>query len=238
MALLSFNSKLSKLSLLVIIFCLVRLIKPKNEAFLAEKLDISINPKTITVSGLSSGGYMPGQFHLAHSAHIKGVAIFSAGPYFCSQGKVEKASTDCMANPENLDIAYLQGIAEQHEKLGLLDSLENLKNSKVFISIGLKDTRVLPGVSEKMLNFYEILQVTKIKTNILAESEHAYPTDNKANNPCGNLGSPFINYCGFPGALNALKFIGNPETFTKENKVLKYELDKIQEETENNEIIN
>ena len=38
----------------------------------------------ITVSGLSSGGFMASQFHLAHAEQINGAAIISAGPYDCS----------------------------------------------------------------------------------------------------------------------------------------------------------
>ena len=33
-----------------------------------------------SVSGLSSGGYMAGQFHAAHSKYVKGAAVVGAGP--------------------------------------------------------------------------------------------------------------------------------------------------------------
>src|SRR5512143_408122 len=41
-----------------------------------------------TASGISSGGYMAVQFHVAHSRLIHGAAIFAAGPYYCAQGSV------------------------------------------------------------------------------------------------------------------------------------------------------
>lgn len=39
-----------------------------------------------SVSGLSSGAYMAGQFHIAFSDVLKGAAIIAGGPYGCSQG--------------------------------------------------------------------------------------------------------------------------------------------------------
>ena len=44
-----------------------------------------------SVSGLSSGGYMAGQFHVAHSATVIGAAIFAAGPYGCAESAAAEA---------------------------------------------------------------------------------------------------------------------------------------------------
>src|SRR3954451_21625177 len=40
-----------------------------------------------TVSGLSSGGYMAIQFHIAFSETVRGAGIVAAGPYFCAEGQ-------------------------------------------------------------------------------------------------------------------------------------------------------
>jgi len=203
----------SKLKLLIFLTFITAFIICKSS--LKEELNIGLNPNTVTISGLSSGGYMAGQFHLSHSEKIKGVGIFSAGPYYCSQGEFAKVPTDCMANPENIDLNYLLQIALEHSKLNLIDNLVNLKKSKVFNFIGLKDSRVLAEVSKKVDLFYQNLNAN-VKTEILEDSEHAFPTENKQNNKCDYLGSPFINNCEYNGALNALKYIGNPDTFNEE----------------------
>jgi poly(3-hydroxybutyrate) depolymerase len=53
----------------------------------AEKLGAyNVNINTTTVSGLSSGGYMAVQLHVAFSSFIKGAGIFAGGPYHCAQG--------------------------------------------------------------------------------------------------------------------------------------------------------
>ena len=48
-----------------------------------------------SVSGISSGAYMAGQFELAHSSIVKGAAIIAGGPYGCAQS----AFADLMPGP-------------------------------------------------------------------------------------------------------------------------------------------
>lgn len=45
---------------------------------------LNVNLSGTTVSGISSGAMMAGQFHVAHSAYIKGSAIVAGGPVGCS----------------------------------------------------------------------------------------------------------------------------------------------------------
>lgn len=39
----------------------------------------SVDPKSVTVSGISSGGAMSSQFHYIYSNEVKGAGIFAAG---------------------------------------------------------------------------------------------------------------------------------------------------------------
>ena len=56
-----------------------------------------------SVSGLSSGGYMAGQFHTAHSKYVKGAAIVGAGPYACARsGIADSVSTFAIVVAANL----------------------------------------------------------------------------------------------------------------------------------------
>jgi hypothetical protein len=56
---------------------------------------------SVTVSGLSSGGYMAGQFQVAFSGSVAGAAVLAGGPYGCSRGAVSTAAYNCScpANP-------------------------------------------------------------------------------------------------------------------------------------------
>ena len=49
----------------------------------------------VTVSGLSSGGYMAGQFQVAFADSLTGAAVLAAGPYGCSRGSVYTAMQHC-----------------------------------------------------------------------------------------------------------------------------------------------
>ena len=45
----------------------------------------TLDPDTVTVSGLSSGGFFAHQFHIAYSGTVKGAGIVAGGPYACAE---------------------------------------------------------------------------------------------------------------------------------------------------------
>ena len=49
-----------------------------------------------SVSGISSGGFMSVQLHLAYSSIISGVGVFAGGPYDCARDSVNRALETCM----------------------------------------------------------------------------------------------------------------------------------------------
>src|SRR5262245_16140159 len=49
------------------------------------------DPSKTSVSGLSSGGYMAGQYHVAHSATVIGAGIVAAGPFGCAYSAVARS---------------------------------------------------------------------------------------------------------------------------------------------------
>lgn len=54
---------------------------------LAQELDCyNIDPKLVSVSGISSGGYMAGQLGVAYSGTFQtGFGVFAAGPFDCAR---------------------------------------------------------------------------------------------------------------------------------------------------------
>src|SRR6266850_4113649 len=65
-------------------------------AFAAEPLPaLGADAGNVTVSGLSSGGFMAVQLHVAHSAIVKGAGVVAGGPYYCAQGSVWTAYYNC-----------------------------------------------------------------------------------------------------------------------------------------------
>jgi hypothetical protein len=51
----------------------------------ARLLALGVKLNETSVSGLSSGAYMAGQFHVAHSSIVKGAGLVASGPYACAE---------------------------------------------------------------------------------------------------------------------------------------------------------
>jgi len=63
--------------------CLMMLAPSRTGA--ADKLRrYVVDPNAISVSGISSGGYMAQQYQIAHSKEIMGVGVIAAGPWDCA----------------------------------------------------------------------------------------------------------------------------------------------------------
>jgi poly(3-hydroxybutyrate) depolymerase len=56
---------------------------------------LNIDKAQISVSGISSGGFMAHQFHIAHSSNVMGAGIVAGGPYYCAEGSIANAITKC-----------------------------------------------------------------------------------------------------------------------------------------------
>ena len=70
------------------------------------KYNVSVS--TVSVSGISSGGYMAAQMHFAYSKTIKkGAGVVAGGPVYCSQGNVMIATGPCMADTGSRNLPYL-----------------------------------------------------------------------------------------------------------------------------------
>src|SRR5688572_24172839 len=65
---------------------------------------------SVTVSGISSGGYMAVQFHVAHSALVHGAGVIAAGPYFCAENSMRHALGRCMKGDADIPVDELVGI--------------------------------------------------------------------------------------------------------------------------------
>jgi predicted esterase len=111
------------------------------------KVNLDINETT--VSGLSSGAFMAVQLHFAYSNNIKGAAVFAGGPYYCAQGQMTGAMINCMSMPMAISVPSLISSAKSHASSGLIDSLENLKSSKVYLFSGKSDSVVKQDVQKK-----------------------------------------------------------------------------------------
>src|SRR5512145_123075 len=109
---------------LLLTLCLVTF----NSSFAADALEsYKVDPTKISVSGLSSGGFMAVQMEMAFSKTFMGAGIIAGGPYNCAEGDMMRATDRCMSNPGALPPAsHFRDLAERDASAGLIDPTSNL----------------------------------------------------------------------------------------------------------------
>ncbi|MBA4741968.1 MAG: poly(3-hydroxybutyrate) depolymerase [Azoarcus sp.] len=155
----------------------------------------------LTVSGLSSGGYMATQFQVAHSALVRGVGVFASGPYDCAEGDLERALSHCMApaganlppSPEHT-LARIRAHAEAKQ----VDPVEGLADDRVWVFSGGADRTVTRPVVDALVAFYrEHVEDEALRYVTLPAAGHAMiSVAAPGANACGSTASPFVNRCG------------------------------------------
>ena len=171
---------------------------------------LKVDASTVTVSGLSSGGYMATQLHVAWSSVFKGAGVVAAGPYYCAQGLATLATTRCLTRDTAPPVNALVATTKAWAVAGRIDPLSNLATSKVWLFAGAKDSVLVPALGADLKRFYEAFVPT---ANIVARTdvpaEHGMPTEDFGS-ACAHRGLPFINDCDVDGAGELLRHLLAP----------------------------
>lgn len=174
----------------------------------------NVSVATVSVSGLSSGGYMAAQMHVAYSKTIrKGAGIIAGGPVYCSEGSATIAVGPCTADTGSRNLPFLVSTVNTWSGNGYIDPTSNLSSSKAYLFSGTLDSVVKQPVMNDLQSMYmNYIPASSItyKNNLAAE--HAIVTD-RYGNGCTYKGDPYIDNCNFDtagailgwiyGALNA-----------------------------------
>ncbi|MFN4289820.1 MAG: PHB depolymerase family esterase [Permianibacter sp.] len=165
----------------------------------------------ITVSGLSSGGYMANQFHLAHAEQVHGVGILAGGPYDCAENNLATALARCVGKTDPaLDVMTLLSKAKQRAVAGALAPVDSWARARVWLFHGKKDVTVSRMVTDQLATFYQAIVPagqTQYVTDI--EAAHSMPTRTKGSS-CALSESPFISACQYDAAGALLNFLLGP----------------------------
>jgi poly(3-hydroxybutyrate) depolymerase len=109
------------------------------------------------VSGVSSGGYMANQLHVAHSSVFQGSGIFTAGPYECAQGDTtaNTAQFACMKTYQPRKTpAQLEQLTRDRATAGTVDPVAGLSGDKVYLYHGTNDQTVVQAVNDDLATYY------------------------------------------------------------------------------------
>ncbi len=169
---------------------------------------LTIEPGRVAVAGLSSGGTLAAQAHLALGARIDGVAVIAAPPYGCAQGQLEVALGPCMAAaPAAPDPDQLAVLARARMDAGALDPLAAFAGDRVLVLHGAADTTVAPAVGASTLAFYRALAAglpadatpPRIDGALDGAWAHLLPV-REAGGDCAVSASPWLGRCGVDAA--------------------------------------
>lgn len=168
-----------------------------------------IDSDHISVSGISSGGALTVQLHIAYSSIFKrGVGIVAAPPYFCGEGDMMTALSNCVQPSDDKKINTAAFIEKAKAWSGQsIDDVGNLADSKVYIFSGAKDATIKGAVVAENRAFYSNFTAEKnivYKNDIPAAHAMVVDTGKVA---CDAFEEPYINNCNFdlPGTM--LKWI-------------------------------
>jgi poly(3-hydroxybutyrate) depolymerase len=189
----------------------------------AERLgSYPIDPKQVSVAGISSGAFMANQLHIAHSADIMGAAMIAGGLYGCAVVAVEdngvralgsQALSDCMTLPSNLNepSAYADRIKEFAAR-GWIDPTSNLARSRIYFFTGGSDSVVASKIVETGKATYDALGVPaenvvfEDRTGPAAYAGHSWVTTGFPE-ACDANDSPYLDNCSYDQAGAELKAI-------------------------------
>jgi poly(3-hydroxybutyrate) depolymerase len=153
-----------------------------------------IRQDRIFVAGLSSGGYMAVQMHVAFSRLFKGAAIYAGGPDGCAQGSLTTALTTCEQDEPPVNLAALESITASWASQGLIDPLDNLKGQPVYLWSGTADATVRQPLVDALQSYYQNFQASVFHYDNDFDAEHGWESP-YGRLPCQELASPYVIQC-------------------------------------------
>lgn len=172
----------------------------------------NITPSSVTVAGISSGGYMATQLQVAYSKAIFGTAVMAGGTYYCAQNDEELWGTVC-ATGDGVPVSSLVSYTKKQATAGSIDPVSNLSGKPIYMFSGTLDTVNYQATMDDLYQYYQsFTSVSNITYNNYTPAEHSWVTPD-AITECSYLALPYMNNCGidpeqtfltmFYGQLNA-----------------------------------
>jgi poly(3-hydroxybutyrate) depolymerase len=170
---------------------------------------------------VSSGGYMAGQFQIAHSSIVKGVGIVAAGPFGCAESSsalafpywptavlqnARRALDACMAtNGGGPDVGKLATRARELAADGDIDPLDGVRDDRAYLYSGAKDELVEVGVVKAAAALLTELGVPAQNVALWTERPggHAFITEAEGGS-CETTAAPYIVDCDYDQAGSIL----------------------------------
>ncbi|MEM8626923.1 MAG: PHB depolymerase family esterase, partial [Pseudomonadota bacterium] len=187
---------------------------------------IGAHAAAITVSGLSAGAYMAGQFQFAHAERVRGAALIAGGPFGCAVSRLaavmpalgavwmnlSRAINTCMLHgmrafgEPNAD--RLAARARRLSEQGAIGDLAHVASDRIYLFSGTQDSIVAPGIVAAAHDFYTALGVPEAHiafVNTMAAG-HGFVT-RTFGNACETSRPPYLSDCDFDQAGAILRHL-------------------------------
>ena len=190
-------------SLLIILAALVA-----STAVASPTLELNIDHDRVTVSGISAGGQMAHQLHIAYPEVFSGAGIIAGGPFGCAEGSLATAMTRCMGSVQGeLPIARFAEEIRSAARAGKLGETSALVDDPVWVFHGVLDETVSVELSDAVVTLYgEFMPSKYIHYVNDVQVAHTFPTRGHGNE-CTSTASPFIGDCDYDAAGELLQHL-------------------------------
>jgi poly(3-hydroxybutyrate) depolymerase len=169
--------------------------------------ELRLDPASVTVSGLSSGGFFAHQFHVAFSGAVAGAAVLAGGPYGCVEtidnpfwrsSKLDRAAAAVVActhyfgsrfwglRPDPPRAEDARQLIDVAHRTGEIDDPAHLADDRVWLFRGELDEVVPEPVAGSLADLYRLLGVD-------GEALHVAPGDPERP---ANHGIPVESFAG------------------------------------------
>jgi hypothetical protein len=179
-----------------------------------------------SVSGISSGAYMAGQFQMAHGGDVVGAGIIAGGPYGCAESlfadvmpgpgsaflNMSRAINGCMLDGMRMwgvpDAQLLADRARGMAERGDIAPINTIASDRIYLFTGREDRTVVASIVRAAGEFYALLGVDRSAMKLVDEkgAGHAIVTDDSGA-ACEKSGKPYIVDCDYDQAGDLLAHI-------------------------------
>jgi hypothetical protein len=185
---------------------------------------LGVDAAQTSVSGISSGAYMAGQFHLAFSTTMVGAGVVAGGPWGCaSNGSGDtlllggfdnalRALAGCMkvtgGEPDGATLAEAAAAFAERRRI---DPLFGLEGDRVYLFRGESDSVVAAPVAAAAEAFYRAAGIATDRLHTVyvlpgGKAGHSLVVEEDGS-PCSSNDSPFIDDCDYDQAGEILRWI-------------------------------
>jgi len=152
----------------------------------------NVDKTKTAVAGISSGGFMAVQMHVAYSKTFHYAAIYAGGPYYCAQDSLTTAETTCQYATSS-SLSASESYLDAQSKAGTIDPESNLSGQKAYLWSGTMDYTVEQKTMNDLNTEYQHYGVATTYDNSYPAGHGWESLDGEV--ACGTTASPYMIDC-------------------------------------------